>query len=70
MKGRLGEAQREGETKQEIAKIDAQTAVLATGRQMEKAQADAKLAEVKIGIEKQLQLSKISAQWSAEERDA
>ena len=70
MKGRLGEAEREGKTKQEIAVIDARVAVLATERQMEKAEADAKLADKQISIENDLNLSKIKAKWQAEERDA
>lgn len=70
MQGQVGKAEKEGKTKQELAKIDAATAVLATERQKEKAQADAKLSQTEIAIEKELQLSKITAKWAAEERDA
>lgn len=41
MMGEIGEAEKRGKTRQEISKIDAQTAVLETKRKSEKAQADA-----------------------------
>lgn len=70
MKGEVGEADRKGKTKQEIAKIDAATAVLETERKAEKAAADAQLADKEIHIGKELKMSQISAQWAAEGRDA
>jgi len=70
MKGEIGEAERLGKTKQEIAKINAATAVLETERKAEKAQADAALKDKEIHIEKELDLSRISAKRAAEERDA
>lgn len=70
MKGEVGEAEKQGKTKQEIAKIHAATAVLETERKAEKAQADAALADKEIHIEKELNLSRISAKRSAEARDA
>lgn len=70
MKGEVGEAERHGKTKQEVAKIHAATAVLETERKAEKAQADATLADKEIHIEKELNLSRISAKRAAEARDA
>lgn len=70
MKGEVGESERQGKTKQEIAKIHAATAVLETERKAEKAQADAALADKEIHIEKELNLSRISAKRAAEARDA
>jgi flotillin len=70
MKGEIGEQERVGRTKQEVAKINAATAVLETERKAEKAQADAALKDKEIEIEKQLNLSRISASRAAEERDA
>jgi flotillin len=70
MKGEIGEQERVGRTKQEVAKINAATAVLETERKAEKAQADAALKDKEIEIEKQLDLSRISAKRAAEERDA
>jgi flotillin len=69
MRGEIGEAEKHGRTKQEIAKINAATAVLETERKGEKATADAKLTDKEIQIEKQLKLARIAAQRAAEERD-
>jgi flotillin len=66
----LGEAEKEGESKQKIAKIDAQTAVLATERKIEKANADANYKKREIEIGREINLEQIAAQRSAEERDA
>lgn len=45
MHGDVGEAERQGKTKQDIAKINATTAVLETERKAEKAQAEAALTD-------------------------
>lgn len=42
MIGEIGEAEKRGTARQEISKIDAQTAVLETQRKSEKAEADAR----------------------------
>ena len=42
MIGEIGEAEKRGKARQEISKIDAQTAVLETQRKSEKAEADAR----------------------------
>ena len=66
MIGRIGEAEKEGETKQKIAKINAHTAVLETERKVEKANADQKLRtrEIELGLEQ------IAAQRAADQREA
>ena len=46
MVGEVGEAERQGETKQKIAKINATTAVLETERKVEKAIADQKVRQI------------------------
>lgn len=67
---RVGEAEKEGETKQKIAKINAHTAVLETERKVEKANADQKLRTREIEIARELQLEQIAANRSAEQKDA
>ncbi|OCL04772.1 hypothetical protein AOQ84DRAFT_399911 [Glonium stellatum] len=69
MRGEVGEAEKQGKTKQEVAKIHAATAVLETERKGEKALADAKLTDKEISIEKELNLARIEAKRVAEQRD-
>jgi flotillin len=69
MMGEVGEAQRQGQAKQEIAKIHADTAVKETERKGEKALADAALTSKEIDIEKGLSISRIEAKRTAEQRD-
>jgi flotillin len=69
MKGEVGEAQRQGEAKQEIAKINADTAIKETERKADKAQADATLTNKEISIEKTLNLARIEAKRAAETKD-
>lgn len=70
MRGEVGEAEKQGKTKQEVAKIHAATAVLETERKAEKAAADAKLTDKEIMIGKELNLARIDAKRAAERRDA
>ena len=70
MIGRVGEAEKEGEAKQKIAKINATTAVLETERKVEKANADQKLRTREIAISRELNLEQIAAQRAGEQRDA
>lgn len=70
MRGEVGEAEKQGKTKQEVAKIHAATAVLETERKAEKAAADAKLTDKEISIGKDLNLARIEASRAAERRDA
>ena len=70
MIGRVGEAEKEGEAKQRIAKINAHTAVLETERKVEKANADQKLRTREITIARELNLEQIASDRAAQHRDA
>jgi flotillin len=70
MVGRVGEAEKEGEAKQRIAKINAHTAVLETERKVEKANADQKLRTREITIARELNLEQIASDRAAQHRDA
>ena len=70
MRGEIGEAEKRGKTKQEISKIDAETAVLETKRRSEQAQADAELTNCQTELDMGIRLAKISAQRQAEMKDA
>jgi len=70
MRGEVGEAEKQGKTKQEVAKIHAATAVLETERKAEKAAADAKLTDKEIQIGRDLNVARILAKREAERRDA
>lgn len=70
MRGEVGEAEKQGKTKQEVAKIHAATAVLETERKAEKAAADAKLTNKEIQIGADLNVARINAKREAERRDA
>lgn len=70
MVGRVGEAEKEGESKQRIAKINAHTAVLETERKVEKANADQKLKTREIAIARDLNLEQIAAERMAQQKDA
>lgn len=70
MRGEVGEAEKLGKTKQEVAKINAATAVLETERKAEKAVADAKLTDKEISIANNLNLARINAKREQEQRDA
>ena len=70
MKGEIGEAEKRGRTKQEISKIDAETAVLETKRKSEKATADAELTTTQTKLNMGINLANIQATREAEARDA
>ena len=70
MVGQVGASEKEGQTKQQIARIHAQTAVLETERKVEKANADQKLKTREIAIARELQLEQIVANRAAEQKDA
>jgi flotillin len=70
MIGRVGEAEKEGEAKQKIAKINAHTAVLETERKVEKANADQKLKTREIEIARELNLEQIAADRASQLKDA
>lgn len=70
MRGEIGEAAKKGHAKQEISKIDAETAVLETQRKGDKAQADAELTNRQTELDMGVQLAQIKARRAAEARDA
>jgi flotillin len=70
MKGEIGEADKKGQTKQEVSKIDADTAVLETERIAEKSKADSELSNRQTKFDTSVKLAKINAQREAESRDA
>lgn len=70
MRGEIGEAEKKGRTKQEISKIDAETAVLETKRKAEKAKADSELINRQTELERDINLAKITAKRQTEMRDA
>ncbi len=70
MRGEIGESEKRGKTKQEISKIDADTAVLETKRKSEKATADAELTKKQTELDRDIQLAQIAARRQAEMKDA
>ncbi|KKY28555.1 putative flotillin domain-containing protein [Phaeomoniella chlamydospora] len=70
MRGEIGEAEKNGRTKQEISKINAETAVLETKRKADKAQADAALSTRQTELDMGIKLANIKAQRQAEAKDA
>lgn len=70
MRGEIGEASKKGHTKQEISKIEAETAVLETKRKADKAQADAELTNRQTELDMGIQMAQIKARRAAEARDA
>ncbi|KIW77470.1 hypothetical protein AYO21_11313 [Fonsecaea monophora] len=70
MRGEIGEAAKRGHTKQEISKIEAETAVLETKRRADKAQADAELTNRQTELDMTIQINQIQARRAAEARDS
>ncbi|KAF3492294.1 flotillin domain-containing protein [Arthroderma uncinatum] len=70
MKGEIGEAEKRGTTKQEISRIDAETAVLETKRRSDKAQADAQLTNRQTELNMGIELARIQAKRQAEAKDS
>lgn len=69
MRGEIGEAEKKGRTKQEISKIDAETAVLETKRKAEKARADAELIEHQTKLDSDVDMGKVNAKRQQEMED-
>ena len=69
MLGSIGESEKVGKTKQEISKIDAETAVLETKRKSEKATADAALETTQTKLNMGVKLASIQAVREAEAKD-
>lgn len=65
----MGEAERHGKQKQEIAKIDADTAVKKTERDAERARAEADLATQKTVLDRDVDIAKIEATRATQSKD-
>lgn len=70
MMGEIGEAEKRGKTKQEISRINAETAVLETKRKSEKATADAQFTTTQTKLNMGINLENIQATRRAEAKDA
>ncbi|EEQ32037.1 flotillin domain-containing protein [Microsporum canis CBS 113480] len=70
MRGEIGEAEKRGKTKQEISRIDAETAVLETKRRSDKLQADAQLTNRQTELNMGIELARIQAKRHAEAKDS
>jgi flotillin len=69
LKGNVGEAERHGKQKQEIAKIDADTAVKKTERDAERARAEADLSTQKTVLDRDVDIAKIEATRATQAKD-
>ncbi|KFA69444.1 hypothetical protein S40285_04618 [Stachybotrys chlorohalonatus IBT 40285] len=69
LKGNVGEAQRRGEQDREIAKINAETAVQKTERDIERAQAEAHLHTREAGLSRDVEIAKVTAQRELQSKD-
>ncbi|KAH6897130.1 hypothetical protein B0T10DRAFT_176628 [Thelonectria olida] len=69
LRGNVGEAQRKGEQEREIAKINAQTAVQKTDRDIERAQAEAHLDTRRTELNRDVDIARVTAQRALESRD-
>lgn len=70
MRGEIGESEKKGRTKQEVSKIEAETAVLDTRRRGDKAQADAELTNRQTELDMGIKLAQIKATRQAQAKDA
>ncbi|CAF9921306.1 MAG: hypothetical protein ALECFALPRED_001761 [Alectoria fallacina] len=70
MMGEIGEAEKRGKTKQEISRINAETAVLETKRKSAKATADAEFTTTQTKLNMGINLENIQATRRAEAKDA
>ncbi|KAK5992011.1 Flotillin-like protein 2 [Cladobotryum mycophilum] len=69
LKGNVGEAQRKGEQEREIAKINAETAVQKTERDIERAQAEAHLDTRRAALTRDVDIARVTAQRTLESKD-
>jgi len=69
LRGNVGEAQRKGEQDREIAKINAETAVAKTDRDVERAQAEANLSTRKTVLSRDVDIARIEATRATEAKD-
>lgn len=69
LRGNVGEASRKGEQDREIAKINAETAVAKTDRDIERSQAEANLETKKTGLTRDVNIAQIEANRATESKD-
>lgn len=69
LRGNVGEAKRKGEQDREIAKINAETAVAKTQRDVERAQAEAELSTKKTTLDRDVEIVRIEANRATEAKD-
>lgn len=67
--GNVGEAKRKGEQDREIAKINAETAVQKTERDIERAQAEAQLHTRQAALNRDVDIARVTAQRTLESKD-
>ncbi|KAI1266405.1 hypothetical protein F5Y18DRAFT_28596 [Xylariaceae sp. FL1019] len=69
LRGNVGEADRRGQQERQISKINADTAVQKTDRDIERAAAEANLATQKTNLNRDVEIARIQAQRATESRD-
>lgn len=69
LRGNVGESQRKGEQEREIAKINAETAVAKTERDIERATAEAQLDTKRTALTRDVDIAKITAKRTLESKD-
>lgn len=69
LRGNVGEAQRKGEQEREIAKINAETAVQKTERDIERAKAEAHLDTQRTAYTRDVDIARVSAKRTLEAKD-
>ncbi|KAI8957941.1 hypothetical protein F5Y11DRAFT_360412 [Daldinia sp. FL1419] len=69
LRGNVGEAERHGQQERSIAKINAETAVQKTDRDVERAAAEANLATQKTVLSRDVEIARIQATRATESRD-
>ncbi|KAI0113692.1 hypothetical protein GGR51DRAFT_506262 [Nemania sp. FL0031] len=69
LRGNVGEADRRGQQERQIAKINAETAVQKTDRDIERATAEANLATQKTNLHRDVEIARIQATRATESKD-
>lgn len=69
LRGNVGEARRRGEQEREIAKINAETAVQKTERDIERAAAEANLSTRQAGLNRDVEIARVTAQRELQSTD-
>ena len=69
LRGNVGEAERKGQQEREIAKINAETAVQKTERDIDRSAAEAKLNTVQADLGRDVEIARVQAKRALESRD-